>query len=303
MRQRGFTLLELLVAAAITLVLAGLLLGTTINVLQAWRKSQGDAAAAAAATLVLDQLERDLQGAVFRGNGIILLDGRTVGAGELASHGWDLTGEGVQKPESESVRLLPESRDGAPSRISDARFGRSGLWLRFVTSEREGSSNSSPVAVGYQVVRRNLGSVTAPAYRYGLYRTRMNSADTFNFVLGTGMTDDAPAGLIRPGLGDLIATHAVDFGLWLSNRTVEGVEQPVFPGSSPGEGVSTGISRAVAWVMVRILTEEGATLVEAIERGRVAPPAGRSPGEWWWEQVEAHSRVFVRRIELKGANP
>lgn len=303
MRHRGFTLLELLVAATITLVLAGLLLGATINVLQAWRRSQGDASATAAATLVLDQVERDLQGAIFRQNGIVWLDGRIIGSGELTSHGWDLTGEGTLKPEGESVRLLPAPRDGAPSRISDARFGRSGLWLRFVTSEREGGSTTAPVAVGYQVVRRNLGSAAAPAYRYGLYRTRMNSANTFTFALASGMTDSAPAGLIRPELGDLIATHAVDFGLWLSNRSAEGEEQPVYPGNSPGEGVSAGISRGVVWVMVRILTEEGATLVEAIERGRVVPPAGRAPGEWWWEQVEAHSRVFVRRIELKGANP
>jgi prepilin-type N-terminal cleavage/methylation domain-containing protein len=303
MRQRGFTLLEMLVAAAITLVLAGLLLGTTINVLQAWRKSQGDAATMAAATLVLDQLERDLQGAVFRENGLIWFDGRMVGSGELPSHGWDLTGGGVMKPETESIRLSPEPRDGAPSRISDARFGLSGLWLRFITSERGGGGTTAPVAVGYQVVRRNFGSTAAPTYRYGLYRTRMNSQNTFNFALGIGMTDDAPAGLVQPGLGDLIATHTVDFGLWLFNRTTEGVEQPVYPGNSPGEGVRAGVGRGVVWVMVRILTEEGATLVEAIERGRVVLPAGRTPGDWWWEQAEAHSRVFVRRIELKGANP
>lgn len=302
MRQRGFTLFELLVAAAITLVLAGLLLGTTINVLQAWRKSQGDATVTSAASLVLAQLERDLQAAIFRSNNIIWLDGRMVESGELATHGWDLTAEGILKPENESVRLMPEPRDGAPSRISDARFGRSGLWVRFFTTEGAGSQSSAPVAVGYQVVRRNFGSTEAPAYRYGLYRTRMNFEDTFNFALSTGMTDSAPAGLLRPGLGDLIATNAVDFGLWLSNRTADGEEQPVYPGSSPGEGVSAHLSQGVFWVMVRILTEEGASLVEAIERGRVVPPADRSPDAWWWEQVEAHSRVVVRRIEMKGGH-
>lgn len=301
MRCRAFTLLELLVAVAITLLLAGLLLTATTNLLQGWRRSQGDAATAMAANLVLDQIERDLQAAVFRPNGNVWLDGRMLDSGQLASHGWDLTADGVLKPDAESVRLLPEPRDGAPSRISDARFGRSGLWLRFVTSDRDGSAGTTPAAVGYQIVRRNVGSTALPSYRYGLFRTRMSAADTFNFALGQGMTDDTPAALIRPSLSDLIASNAIDFGLWLSTRNAAGVEEPVYPGSSPGQGVTAGAARGVVWVMVRVLTEEGANRIEALERGRSSTPPDRPSAAWWWEQAEAHSRVFIRRIELKGA--
>lgn len=55
--------------------------------------------------------------------------------------------------------------------------------------------------------------------------------------------------------------------------------------------------------MIRILTEEGASLLEAIESDRIPlrPPQYGSDAGWWWGVVEAHSRVFTRRIEIKGA--
>ena len=55
--------------------------------------------------------------------------------------------------------------------------------------------------------------------------------------------------------------------------------------------------------MVRLLTERGATLLAEIESGagRVTrPPAYASDAEWWWAVVEANSRVYVRRVEVKG---
>ncbi|MDI1319067.1 MAG: hypothetical protein PSW75_02595, partial [bacterium] len=59
----------------------------------------------------------------------------------------------------------------------------------------------------------------------------------------------------------------------------------------------------VADVLVRVLTEEGARLLEAMEKSNGAitrPLAYASDAEWWWGVVEANSRVFVRRVEIKG---
>jgi hypothetical protein len=56
--------------------------------------------------------------------------------------------------------------------------------------------------------------------------------------------------------------------------------------------------------LVRILSEEGATLIEAVEAGRLARPATyATDAEWWWGLVEAHSAVFVRRVEIKVTPP
>ena len=62
-RRAGFTLLELRVATSIGLVLAGLLLAIVNHTLGLWQRQRGAVDTAAQARLVLDFLERDLQGA------------------------------------------------------------------------------------------------------------------------------------------------------------------------------------------------------------------------------------------------
>ena len=54
--------------------------------------------------------------------------------------------------------------------------------------------------------------------------------------------------------------------------------------------------------MLRVLTDDGAKLIDAIESGDgvVVRPSGSTDAEWWWSVAEANSRVYVRRIQLKG---
>jgi hypothetical protein len=60
----------------------------------------------------------------------------------------------------------------------------------------------------------------------------------------------------------------------------------------------------VADVMLRILSEEGAVQIENIETGRVMRPAGfATDAEWWWAVAEAHSRIFIRRVNLPATAP
>jgi hypothetical protein len=61
----------------------------------------------------------------------------------------------------------------------------------------------------------------------------------------------------------------------------------------------------VADIMVRVLTEEGAKLIEAMEQGNGAvqrPGNFATDAAWWWSVVESHSRVTVRRVAVKGAS-
>ena len=48
--------------------------------------------------------------------------------------------------------------------------------------------------------------------------------------------------------------------------------------------------------MIRVLTDEGARLIADYEAGRLVPPAGETPADYWWALAEAHSEVFTRRI-------
>jgi hypothetical protein len=47
-----------------------------------------------------------------------------------------------------------------------------------------------------------------------------------------------------------------------------------------------------------MLDEEGARLLSAYEAGRIQPPAGVTPADYWWVLAEAHSQVFTRCIAI-----
>ncbi len=298
----GFTLIELLVAATIALLLAAAMLAVTGGTLGLWRRAQGGFTANAQAKLVLDYLERDLRGALWRddGNTWLAVDGFDAA---LASHGWETTG--ALKPAALGSAAVGSS--GVDTTVAAARFGRSGLWVRFVTSNvaSEGAGRSLPIAVSYQVVRRALTSASAPAaetIRYALFRSFVSAEAT----LAAGYHLPAhDAALIRPTLTDAIATNAIDFGVWLYRRESDGRLRRIFP-ETPVDlthrSDSPANAPAVADVMVRILSDEGAGLIAAIERGVAERPAEfGSTEDWWWSVARAHSRVYARRIEIGGA--
>lgn len=326
---RGFTLLELLVAVTITLVIAGLMLTVTINVLNLWRRSQAGHTQATTARQVFDLLEQDLQSAIRRREaGCWLAADILDSPGSLSNHGW-LLGAGPMKPAGGgSLRPLPAPVAGGKWLLQNARFGLSGIWLRLVATNVE-SGGSLPAVVAYQIARRPVAGDPRPAnpaaIRYSLYRSVIGNADTF--ALGYDVTAAAyasptnnPAGagstayraarnVMNPSQANLLGSNVVDFGCWLYVRNPDRTLLRVYPaGPDDVSHQATGTSTAsdtrypeVADVLLRILTEEGATLVEAIEAGRVPrPPAYGTDAAWWWDVVESHSRVFIRRIEIKG---
>jgi prepilin-type N-terminal cleavage/methylation domain-containing protein len=323
----AFTLIELLVAMFIALILAGLLLSIVRVTLTLGQRTQDNLSAAVQAKLAFDLLERDLQSALFR------LDGKIWLAVEinhspsyLSTHGW-LALTGLTKPNSpESQRLAGLASAPATPLISSARFGLSGAWLRLMTTNDE-VVGGLPVAVAYQIARRPVsGAVSSgnpAAVRYTLFRAAVSAANSFAVgadvtAPGYGNAAVAPAAsrnsatLTNPNSTDALATNVVDFGLWLYVRdlTAGGLRR-IFPGAGNdlthtavgSAGVADAHRFPVAVdVMMRILTESGATLVAEIESGaaRVSrPPNYSSDAEWWWAIVETHSQVYTRRIELK----
>ena len=66
-------------------------------------------------------------------------------------------------------------------------------------------------------------------------------------------------------------------------------------GAELDDGFFLGISQ---------MSEEGAGQIEEIESGRVPRPVEySSDAAWWWGEVQKHSAVFVRRVEVKGVTP
>lgn len=326
---RGFTLLEMLVAVTITLIIAGLMLAVTTNVLNLWRRSQAGHTQAATARQVFDLLEQDLQAAIHRRDANSWLAADILDSpGSLSHHGW-LLGPGVMKPANGGSLLpLPAPAAGGERLLQDARFGLSGAWLRFVTTPVE-SGGSLPAVVAYRVARRPVTgepvSANPAAIRYALYRSAISNADTFAAgydVLSSGYASTinnpssasstayrAARNVMNPSHANLLGPNVVDFGCWLYARNPDRTLRRIYPaGAGDSSHQAVGSSTAddtrypeVADLMLRILTEEGATLLEAIEAGRVTrPPAYGTDAGWWWGVVEANSKVFTCRVEIKG---
>lgn len=325
--EAAFTLLELLVAVAITLILAGIMLVVVSNVLSLWRRTQHQFAASAQAKLVLDMLERDLHSAIFRRDGSMWM-AVTVSnsSAPLTIHGWLVTAK--MKPAApESLRLVPDPGDGSTPVLTNARFGVSGAWLRFVTTNVE-SDGSLPVTVSYQIARRPVSGAVSSAnpadVRYSLFRSAVSTAATFSTgyeveAAGYGSTSITPAAsrspktVTNPNSTDALATNVVDFGIWLYVRDdAPGALRRFFPADgndlvheARGVGLPADGNRMpqVVDVMIRIVSDEGASLLSEMENdsGHIARPADfASDAEWWWSIVEKYSKVYVRRIEVKG---
>lgn len=330
--REGFTILEFLVALAVTLVIAGLMLVVTWGALQSWRHGLARYSQMAGARQVLDQLERDLQCAMYRRDtscslAVDILDS----SGALANHGW-LTASTLMKPANGGSFLPLPSLDGSGvARIEQARFGLSGTWLRFVATNVE-SGGSLPTVMAYQLVRRPvIGDAVAsnPApVRYGLYRSVVSDNDTL--ANGYDVTATAygsasntpssakstayrlPRNVTNPSHANLLASNVADFGCWLYLRNAAGDLVRIFPATdTDGSHHALGMAGAndvrypeVIDVMVRMLSEEGAGMLEDMEAGRSArPPQYANDAAWWWAVVEAHSAVFTRRIEIKATAP
>lgn len=328
--SRAFTLLELLVAVTITLVLAGLMLRVTGSLLNLWRRSQAGHTQAITAKQVFDLLEQDFHSACYRRDNNRWLAADIIDStGGLANHGW-LISPGVMKPANGASLLpLPPPEANGSRPLASARFGLSGVWLRFVATNVE-SGGSLPAIVAYQMARRPVTGdpvTTNPApVRYSLYRAAISNAETFangydvtsaNYASTSNSPSSAGSTLYRtarnvmnPSHANLLASNVVDFGCWLYLRNPDGTLQRIYPsadGDLSHQAVGNSLALdsrypAVVDVMVRILTEEGASLLDAIESNRLSnrPPTYGTDATWWWAVVEANSRVFVRRIEIKG---
>jgi hypothetical protein len=325
LRTQGVTLVELMVAIAIALALVAAMLSVTQGTLKLWHRAQATFTSDTEAKLVLDALERDLHAAIYRDNGATWLAVDVISAAEtLTNHGWRTTGT-IKPSNSESLRLDPPPIGSIPSSVADARFGLSGAWFRFITTnvETKGSSNpggSQPIAISYQIARRPLsGSIAASnlaTVRYTLFRsavandtTLLNGLD----VLSSGYSSSSSAfpgarsarSLTNPNTADAIGSNVIDVGVWLYGRNASGDLQRIFPASN-ADLTHTASNLAdfpeVADVMLRVLSEDGAKLIDAIESGDgvVVRPPGSTDAEWWWSIAESHSRVYVRRIHLKG---
>lgn len=299
MKTRGFTLIELLVAITITVVMTGMVIVITTESLGFWNRAQSHTTTMSQAQLALDQLEHDLQGAIQRKAGepwihVQQEDGSTA----LTSRGWVAFDAAKIKPLTN-----PNRQNITDPLISDASFGRGGSWLRFYTTNIS-SDGGRPVMVSYQINRRIAGGgdvINNPqSVRYLLMRSEMNQSASMSEIAAMNASYAWVGQLQTATASDVLALNVVDFGIWFYHRDDEGIQRriPTAPGTAYSLPTVGEIPNS-ADVMVRILSDQGATLVSNIENGLVQrPPEFTTHDAWWWSVVEANSQVYVRHVSL-----
>jgi prepilin-type N-terminal cleavage/methylation domain-containing protein len=347
----GFTLVELLLAVAVTALLVTFLLAVTNNVLTVWNRSAGTLTAGNQARLVLDQIARDLEGALFRADGNVWLaatvQDNQSGTGDagFARAVWTPPAGGTIKPPASAGSLrLPLEVD---PRAEDYRFGQAGVWLRlFATPSAQNPTSptalhqrSAPRAISYQIIRARPTASTAarPAYLFFRAEARPHHHEAATANRGTlvtghdlfGLNDynNPPAGagniadtgnIRRPRVEQLLATDVVDFGIRFFAPGAAGEPVEVFPvdrrgAAQPVRGLAVSsdptrlpppgyastshpiVQPTGAEIIIRVLTNEGVRLIDAFEED-----PGRFPDQTWWDLVEAHAQVYVRRVTLLG---
>lgn len=321
-RRLGFTVIELLLAASITALLAGILLAMVVQVLALWSRSGGAMATAGEAARILDQVARDLESVVLRPDPnawlVATVQRDQLGPGDSGMTGADWFG--VVKPGgADSLRL-----GGSDASLASFRFGQAGVWLRFFTVEPDANDSpnnrSLPRAVAYQLVRRRSGR----GHAYQLFRSQVrpggpNSTFSSGYDLlapaytNPNGSEQHPGNIRRPNTRFILGNQVIDFGLRVWVRGAQGDLVQAFPLPAGGEHsfvATTGMAQIPGYatrpvvrgwplcfeVMVRVLTDEGARALDNLEAGRTPVPAGSSLANHWWSLALAHSQVHVRTI-------
>lgn len=260
--RRAFTIIELLVALTITAAISAMMVTIVTNVLSAWSRSSATLTNGNQARLILDQAGLDIQGALLRSSSDVsfaaTISGNQTGQGDAnaSSASWTKPTGGDIKPGDSaapngSLLLNPADRD-----LSTYRFGQAGVWLRMFAVPSDDNSTvlnaSAPRAIAYQLMRRKVGSGTAP-YTYQLFRSEVRPYGTSNSTIAAstftqgydffgvngyndptdatnGGTSIADAGCIRrPRAEYVIGNGVIDFGVRIFTKNTVGVLEEAFP--------------------------------------------------------------------------
>ena len=366
-KLRGFTVLELIVAVSVTAVLSGMLLLISRQVLETQSVSSAELERNQIAHFVLDQIQEDLQCALYRNDGNVWMAMSLLNESDNSGSWIEPKKSSLAKPPLNSLRIIQS--DWPSDALQDAeidslgqgpfaksRFGLAGTWLRFFTQSPEldpqAKGDGAARAVSYQIIRYGITGSSNSRKRYHLFRSDVSAKNTFEAGYNLHPENDSwygsdasnisvdpnflgtprvPSTLINPVIeegGDYLptsfslATNIIDFGIRAyhleKNSFGTGNLVQIFP---PIDQDSSGNLLAeeflatshipyqvitdptfylfpdVVDVMVRVLSEEGARILESFENGDFPNMEEVD----WWSIAEEHSKVYFRRIKIYGS--
>ena len=193
-RIRGFTVLELIVAVAVTAVLTGMLLLISTQVLETQSSTNAELERNQVAHFVLDQIQEDLQCALFRNDGNVWMALSILNESGNSGSWVEASKTSFAKSPLNSLRIIYSDWPTGALQDSEidtlgqgpfhkSRFGVAGTWLRFFTQSPEldpkANGNGSARAVAYQIIRYGITGSTTSRKRYHLFRSDVSAKNTF----------------------------------------------------------------------------------------------------------------------------
>jgi len=260
-RIRAFTLVELLLAAAIAIILVTLLVVVAQYVLQSYQRTTQDTAAERDANFALDVIIPDLEALVIPPN-----------------------------RSGEALRSTTET-------VEDRQMN----WLTFLTSTTDRDPDKHvglPRAVSYRTAYQDPISSGGPNRTFALYRAVADAKETFNNALAVNnLQADYWASRPTTALGDYLVGNVFEFKIsflpiggagWQTLTTSSHILSITSAGASTqsGSGLPAfpkGVSAMD--VMITVLTPQGADM---LKRNVITPERARTE----------FSRTFTRRAPL-----
>tara|TARA_Y200000002_G_scaffold373944_1_gene373885 strand:+ start:307 stop:1239 length:933 start_codon:yes stop_codon:yes gene_type:complete len=293
--QSAFTLIEIMVATVVMIVLTGLVIQITSEVLKVWNRSSGKLSANAEARIAMDLLTQDMETAVFRNSGLRWLEAETKEIASVAGY----------QPQTINLLLFSPALD-RPLKDKDSKVIPGDI-----------------CAVQYELVYQNPvsgGSSRAEDNMFALHRRLIDPSTTFNQIMGEGNQetftswDDA---IVTPVVTTLsldpypapedpqnylaghVANFTVDFYVIDNNGDEVIVPSPIkFGGTAPTVGSSApslAFPLAYAEISLTILSDEGTKLLQNLDANRGGTGFDFGDGEGI---VRQHGEVFTRRVNF-----
>ena len=183
-----------------------------------------------------------------------------------------------------------------------------------------GATTSRP---RYQLFRSDVSTENTFAANFNLHPTDgfYNSQSNDNFrsariienPISNGSQNESPTSFS-------LASNIIDFGIrayiYQKNSQGTGFLKQIFPKTetlnhddellasthpdyrmNPSDASYNSFPEVID-VMIRVLTSEGESAINALEEGLTPVPEGFEEGEYWWEIAEKNSEVYTRRIKI-----
>lgn len=316
--RRGFTLVELIVAMAITSGLVFVIMQLTNQGVALWQKVQEDVSTSTSGRVALQTMARDLESFQMKGNNQY----EWLFAKTDTEHRGGKMPKGLNIPRSVQFVFFSCAPDRNPAVSSSTSLRRNYREARSHNPETQGDVN----AIGYRLMYRDqVLNLDASDKEKGifpifsLYRLLVSPRDSYDSLMGQSSLEAAYVPFEKQEADNFLCENIVELSLLFNIEYVnseadaktgrvgyETVSVPVVSstGSSGGKSISVYGDRIVAGsktyrnarivsatMSITVLTEEGVALMEQIRQGRRRAPRME-------DFFRSYTRAFARSVLL-----